>query len=303
MFLPIRRIVPRFRLRTLLVAVAIIGVGCVWLRERYVRGRREHAAVESLLRAGAGVGYPYMYQSPGEPVGPKWLRSILGDEFFNHAVAVFARGLNNPDALKNLEDLRYLTDVHIAGVRGASMPDFSSLTDLRLVQISQVPLTDRDVHLDRLRHVETLFLKDTRCTGSCLLDLPAPERLMNLSIEGPQTSDEGLAALDRLRGLKFLGLAMNHIGISTLRRISNLKTLTNLSLDCADVTDDGLKYVAELQNLEQLSLTQCPVTDNGIKRLSVLKKLSSVGLLNTKVTPDGSAALGRLMPHTTITRY
>ena len=57
MFLPIRRIVPRFRLRTLLIAVAIIGVGCALVGDRYVQGRREHAAVKSLLRDGTGIVY------------------------------------------------------------------------------------------------------------------------------------------------------------------------------------------------------------------------------------------------------
>ena len=315
---PVRRIVPRFRLRTLLVAVAIIGAACAWLAARLASAKREHDAVVALLRADVLVDYDYSLDSDGrsaraEPSAPKWLRSVLGDEFFNHVVNLYA-GPSDDGALKYVKDLPSLRRLSIQGgdlgfahdindSSMASLSDLSALKHLTEVIIGGRSITDRGLaHLDGLPYVEKLTLGDTGSTGNGLRFLPAPERLAELVISGPAINDEGLAVLDRFRCLKSLDLTIDDVGISTMRRIGNLKDLRALTIASPGLIDDELGPLTGLSDLRLLELKQCPVTDEGIKQLSPLKQLSRLTFRNTKVTPAGEKSLRKLMPDTVIIR-
>lgn len=290
----IRRLAPRFRLRTLIIAIAIVGIACALVELRVERGRREHAAADAVQRGGTAMFY-YDYQFDdegrslpnGEPSAPKYLRSILGDEFFNHVVYALIDQLGDGSGLKNLKHLPYLGVLDIGSddsAYGDKLNDSSIafLSDLRAlplkrVGIGQCALTDRGlVHLDGLPNVEYLALLNTRCTGSGLRFLPSPERLRVLSFESSELNDEGMRQIGRLTGLQEL-----------LLRSSNL-------------TDTRLRFLAPLKNLKELDISGCPVSDGGIKTLSALTGLYRLEVSRTRISQRGIETLQELMPGTTI---
>lgn len=331
MFLPIRRLVPRFRLRTLLVAVAIIGVGCAWVGDRYMRGRREHAAVDALRRGGIVlIGYDYEYDitrkykgfGVGKPNAPRWLRQILGEEFFSHVVNVTTDPLEGASVFTNLKDLPDLQVLVLRGKRRYNGParynsppgyvdklndssiaflsKLSGLKQLKSLSIEDCTVTDRGLaHLDGLPYLEELTLSATDCSGSGLMFLPTPERLKNLRIVG-QTNDDAMAVLGRLRGLESLDIYMEHVGTATMRRISNLKELRFLSLTGAPTGDEQLRCVARMKNLEVLQLDIWSATDDGVNKLAAMKKLSHLYASCTKATVRALQSLHEFMPQTKI---
>lgn len=176
MCLPIRRIVPRFRLRTLLIAVAIIGVGCALVGDRYVRGRREHAAVEAMQRTGVGIvfiTYDYEVDASGrylhraEPSAPEWLRSFLGDEFFNHVVDFKSADVQDASVFRNLKDTPYLRMLYLVSpnLTDERLAYLAELNDLEHLDLAGCPVTDEGIKkLSALKKLSRLRLYNTRVT-------------------------------------------------------------------------------------------------------------------------------------------
>src|SRR5262249_32517948 len=71
-----------FSLRTLLIVMTLLCVGIGWKMNKVGNWRR---AVAEAQRLGATITYFHDLDattSPAEPPGPKWLRRIFGDDFF-----------------------------------------------------------------------------------------------------------------------------------------------------------------------------------------------------------------------------
>ncbi|HQU41157.1 MAG TPA: (2Fe-2S)-binding protein, partial [Pirellulales bacterium] len=88
------RIIPRrwlqFRLKWLLVFVAVPAMPLSWLGWKLEEKRRERWAVEKIERLGGVIldDGPMGCTGDESPPGPQWLRRILGDDFFVHAEIV-----------------------------------------------------------------------------------------------------------------------------------------------------------------------------------------------------------------------
>ena len=78
---PDRRWYP-FRLRTLLVAVMVLGVPLSWFATKLERARKQRKVVEAIQRLGRSVGYDNQMSSP------MWLRNWLGNDFFDEVEKV-----------------------------------------------------------------------------------------------------------------------------------------------------------------------------------------------------------------------
>ena len=149
-------------------------------------------------------------------------------------------------------------------------------------------------------------------TDSELRYLKASTESLDLGIS--EVTDEGLAALTRLRNLKSLSLAVGfsdaglvHVkGLSSLQRLSlrgskvtdaGLKHLTTLAeshawiLVTRRVGNLGLKHLGSLTALRYLDLTKTGVTDSGLDCLRGLTGLQRLVLNHTKVTTTGLECL------------
>jgi hypothetical protein len=101
----------QFSLRSLLVFVTLFAIACSWIAVKMAQAKRQHEAVDSIIKLGGGVGYNYQYDSsdnwiidaPDEPPGPAWIRSLIGDDCFRNVVSITIYEGNISNA-----DLKYL---------------------------------------------------------------------------------------------------------------------------------------------------------------------------------------------------
>lgn len=113
----------QFRLRTIFVLLTILGL---WLGVQANRAQRQRRAVDAILDRGGQVQYDYEFDEDGheiwlaeppEPPGPKWLRTLVGDDYFRTVVDVTFRTATDAD----MEGLAALTDLIELDLIGAEV--------------------------------------------------------------------------------------------------------------------------------------------------------------------------------------
>jgi hypothetical protein len=166
----LRRLRPRFRLRTLLVLTTLV---CVWLGISMERKYREERAIRIIAAAGGGYGGQFSWFYPFRSVN---VVSFSGQKFTDARLADVA------DALAELPSLEYLqivqtsvTDAGLAAIRGidgvhqldlwgtpitdAGIEHLVEMHNLRHLDVSATLISDKGVaRLADLHHLETLEL-------------------------------------------------------------------------------------------------------------------------------------------------
>ena len=193
----------QFRLRTLMLAVAVCAVACSWFAVRKDRAARQLAATKALGDR-VWVVYDYELDADGlrtegaQPPGPAWLRNLLGGDFFADVEAVWGTsGFDDDDMahLKGFPRLRYLNVFN------------SRVTEAGIV------------HLKSLPELENLSLGGTRITDAGLVHLQQLRKLEGLGLYSTGVTDEGLAHLHDLAGLKRLGLFSTKVTPQGIQRL------------------------------------------------------------------------------------
>ena len=136
--------------------------------------------------------------------------------------------------------------------------------------------------------------------------IQVPEKLLKLLAEFPKLevvdlrgsgiTDEGLAHLKDLKGLRKLYLGRTEISDAGLKHIAGLAGLEHLILSESKVTDAGLKQLAGLKKLTTLEISGTVVTDLGLRELRELKALTAIFANRTKVTDKGVKAFKAAVP-------
>ena len=91
----------QFSLRTLFVLLTVL---CVWLAVTVNRARKQREAVAAIEAVGGMVLYEHQYDD-SEPPGPKWLRELVGDEYFVSVDVVFFVEATDAD-LEHMEAMK-----------------------------------------------------------------------------------------------------------------------------------------------------------------------------------------------------
>jgi hypothetical protein len=237
---------------------------CVFLvvfAARLKRARDQKVAVDALSEAKAFVRYDYQRNNFNAPIpGPKWLRDMVGDDFFRTAVKVdYQKTYGGPsrmtdENLRNLSALPYLGELslHDAAVSTEGLIHLRGLNRLQRLALlsmsSNVPLGEQ--RLSFLRGLENL-------------------RVLNLY--GAEIRDADLAALDSLRGLEEITLNQTSIGDEGLSHLRPLTHLKALRLADTNITDSGLKDLQGLPTLTLLSLSGTDIGDEGVQYLLTMK--------------------------------
>lgn len=102
---------------------AVLTIGCIWIGWLANRAHEQRRAARAVRQLGGIVYYDrqldwtadnWTIKAPSPPRGPRWLRSLVGDEFFQHIemVVVDERTAHPPptksDVLKLVERLKRL---------------------------------------------------------------------------------------------------------------------------------------------------------------------------------------------------
>jgi len=123
-----------------------------------------------------------------------------------------------------------------------------------------------------------------------LLGLPALENANLVEIDG--LTDEALAFIGKIQGLKTLNLGDAQVTNAGLKHLTGLRNLVDLDLGWTkDVGDAALPLLTKLPNLKILGLGGTKVTDAGLPILASFKSLREVKLGATAVTDKGMIAL------------
>jgi hypothetical protein len=273
-------------LRGMMVLILVVGGLMGWKARRASLQRRAVARIERLQ---GNLVYDWQPQgvfptpaATAEPPGPKWLRKMLGDEYFQEVVGVTIPGLGGPHARRPSPD-------------------------------DPVDSPERQAYREKVRRnqeAEKALAKDEL---SCLEGL---DRIETLTLHRPPLKSEGLARLGRLTSLKELTIhwALNAEGLTQVAKLSNLeqlhlyahfklgddsklallerlprlKSLTLFKIDASivadKITDASLARLGQLQHLNSLTLDGSEVTDAGLAHLKGLTQLESLRL-------DGSARI------------
>lgn len=260
----------QFSLRGFLLGMTAFAI---WLGLVAEKAMRQKEAVALFEEWGAKVDYAHRWQGPFKPPkktsppGWSWLRSLLGNHFFDEVIIVDLVGgrlsfspadieaLRTKDAPPPLASLLVLTDRELIAL--SHLPDLRWLTIVGDMNVTESGLR----HLGRLTRLETLIFDNTsgRSTGGM--------------------TDETLTVVER----------MPH--------------LTSLHLEGNPITDAGLANVRWPAGLTELNLSGTRITDRGVQHLKRIVTLQRLVIVDTRITDAGVADLQKALPNCDIYRH
>lgn len=209
------------RIKWLLIALSVfVAVGAFLLV--WVPYQRQVRVIEEI----EAMGVPNTWIKL-EPVGPEWLRELVGDERM--------KGFDGIDAV-----------VLLAG---------APIDDAWLKRLGHLP------------SLQELYLSRTQISDDGLKHLTGLTKLEVLSLTGTQVTDDGLKHIAHLTNLQSLLLDGTQIIDDGVKHLAGLSSLRFLTLDRTLISDDGLKHLSGLTGLESLSLAATEVSDDGVRKL------------------------------------
>ena len=150
--------------------------------------------------------------------------------------------------------------------------------------------------LGQIKELQTLNLRDTKGTNSCLDQVELMPSLVALDLSNSDVDVMGLEKLTSLNRLQTLIMDNNNIDadiINVLARITSLKTL---SLKNTMLTNTTLKLLPKMPQLKILMLDDNAITTDCVKHLSTMKFLTELSIKNTKISDAGTNRLRMLLP-------
>jgi hypothetical protein len=250
----------QFRLGTLLLVVTVF---CVWLGVQVNRTNKQRRAIAAIEAARGVIRYDYEYDPAGQrisdavPPAPKWLRQLLGDDYFRKVVTVsFATefyGRHKELGLSKIDD------------QGLRL--FESLPDVQKLELGHNrAVTDAGlVHLRNLKKLDMLYLYDCNVTGTGLTHLEGLPALTGLDLRWNPLTPDGFATLARLKNLVALGLPAS-VTDDDLAALKSLTKLKRLHLEQTGITDAGLIHLESMTSLEEVTLPS-RISDDALTRM------------------------------------
>jgi hypothetical protein len=259
----------RVSLRTLLLGITAL---CVWLGILGAAARREQRVVATLHKAGGSIHYDYemvsganspdvrlMVDVNAVPSGPRWLREMIGEEWFTDVAAVTFDGCTLSESeFAELGDLHSVRSLFIRDtkIRSSNSDHVRSINDSdlqvldRLANLQLVTLRNVDVHGEGLTYLarsiglRSLNVIDSPLNDSAFASFKPP--LMSLNLSGTKISDAALRDIASLPNLKKLNLVNTHVGDVGLWHLQNCTALERLTIALTDVTNDGVQKLQAL---------------------------------------------------------
>jgi hypothetical protein len=278
-------------LRGMMLLILVVGFAMGWKARRASLQRRAVAQIEFLH---GWVKYDWEPEIYGcfdsradtfHPPGPRWLRNMLGDEYFQEVVEV---ELPDPSTFPEIDP-----------TSRDSPPDsteYQSVRELILQRQESKEALDRDqlACLEGLDRLDTLTLRGNPLKSEGLARLGRLSNLKSLTSFDTPIGAEGLAAITKLSRLKVLYLDSE----ITDARLNDLKDLPNLEelylANAWKITDAGIESLVKLSKLKWLQLNAELLTDAGVNRLRELKNLDELILngskIKEKIFPDLKAS-------------
>ncbi|HEV8069883.1 MAG TPA: M56 family metallopeptidase [Planctomycetaceae bacterium] len=217
------------------------------------------------------------------------------------------------EGLKRLAGAHSLREIHIwkaADVTDAGIEGLRGLKDLEVVHVDNARLSDAALQiLSTLPKVYDLSLQGNNFTDDGLAYLSGMKQLRSLSVgmSKSQITDAGAAHVAGLANLESLDLQRAQISDEGLKQLRGLSKLKSLWLSGGGdgplaITDTGLDVIASFANLKEAGLVNTRVTDRGLQQLAQLKKLQRLFLGSPLVSDEAFEHLRAALPNADIHR-
>ncbi|QEG33185.1 leucine-rich repeat domain-containing protein [Bythopirellula goksoeyrii] len=322
-----------FSLRTIFILTTLcaIGLGIVAHRMRTQR------KVQELLDRNLHISFDYQLDPTGNYLPeirsptPKWLRQIVGEDYFRTVRHVTHSGDIDirDDDMKHLAAFPELVilDLHNNRISGvglhkiahlhklkrldlrdnwvddAGLQALQGMTNLRSLNLSENRFTDDGLeYLAPLIHLKSLDLSDNHLTGEGLKHLQGLSELEYLDLSENDIQGPALEYLGELTELHHLTLGLNPLTQLEGKQLSSLKYVKSLDMNWTQLGDSQLKHVGDLTSLQILGLSGTNITDEAVPYLSKATGLRHLSLGGTKITDVGAAQLQTALPKCQISR-
>lgn len=324
-----RRLIPRFRLRTLFVGAVLMSLLLGWYGRHVYRVRQERAAAERLRQVGAKLAMPtFDYAGatlPADLYG--WFPWFYVDEHTSvtldsldgatdadtqhlaqlrglQTVRLSGEGFTD-EALRGAADVKSLDYLvlELTSVTGEGFAELAGHERLRALKIgpSARPRGDRVFeHVDHLSNLEMLYATGENLTVEGMRAVAKLERLERFYADGvswiePDALDE-LANSPSLQDLRIVMVPPGNLGDRELAALCEIETLERLAVTADRATDAGFANLAKLSRLRELHVIAPDVTAAGARTLAQFKTLERVALpdASTDATLDALRALPKL---------
>jgi hypothetical protein len=279
----------QFSLRTLLLAMLVLGILFGLFAIRLQRARRQAAAVATIRALGGEVFYDfegrYSGKDPGRPSPiSKSLLAWVGPDFFHEVIEVELRSENVPRASQDVD---------------RCWDAISQLNKVEGIQVYGDWINETSTEaIGRHQRLRRLFIRSAGLSDHELAPLVRLTNLETLALDQNPISDIGATHLSGFPKLITLGLNETHFGDEGVARVVANRKIERLYLSKTHVTDAAMVEVAKLSSLKRLTLSQTRISDRGIEHLAILSQLRSLELGDTQVS---GTAFGKFLPDNQLT--
>jgi Leucine-rich repeat (LRR) protein len=306
---PRRRWRFQFSLRSLLIFVSVCGALSGWIGTMLKRVHDQRAVVKKIQNLGGEVYYDYQktegrwgIQTKNEPPGPRWLRWMLGDDFFANAEYVFFNSLQivlKEEDLALLRDLPNIKDIAVfsPGITDQGLEILGSLPNLEGLNLSDAKsITGEGLgRLENAQKLKSLTLYGVAVNDSTVAHIDKLANLQSLQLVKTSVTDDGLASIARLSHLKYLDIFLNgSLTYKSLNSIGQLQSLESLCIIGNSAFDRDFDRLKALHKLKTLKINSCSFHDEDMEILSEFKELTVLHLSGSLITDDGMVHLQSL---------
>ena len=188
-----------------------------------------------------------------------------------------------------------LAEGHV--LRGLSFQNHGSDVYWDQIGISHIALKgvpDSHVTLNEKGQVERLILRGGKVNDTTLDSVVGFAELNSLDLSGSQITVAGLKKLQQLKKLSDLTLdGCVKVNDESLDELTKISSLTSLNLSGTGITNEGVPSLLSAFGLEKLKLRGIPVADSGASVLVSLPGLKSLDLHGTKIGDEGAEAIAQ----------
>ncbi len=183
----------QYSIRSLLVLVLVVALLCSWLALEMRAAKRQKEAIGEIQKSGVCVEYDWQVlrgnsavpaTAKEEAPEPKWLCTLLGDDFFANVVAARRGVVATIDGST--------THFHLGGTATA-LHHLKAFRQLRSLDLGGVRVADAELEtISGLTQLQFLYLRGTEITSTGLEHLKGLRRLQELCLTGTKVADAGV---------------------------------------------------------------------------------------------------------------
>lgn len=280
----------RFRLATLLVAVAALCVGLKLIGDRAYRQTR---AVAHLQRLGATLYYDFHFDdqqrincNASPSAEPVWAHGGFYEDYLRKVIFVSVRdiGLTDDDltAISSLRDLESL-EFHYADFSSVRCEPLARLSKLKTLKLSGCSMGKCDLaSIGQISSLQQLIVSGTDLDDACMPDLSNLMQLKFLNLENTRVSGGSFGDLSRLSKFLSVRLVNTPFNDAGMKALATSSALSALTLERTSVTDDSLGHLSRLKRLGRLVIIGAPITHRGLNRFRPAGGISFLDIRSTR---------------------